>query len=134
MNNKKKKNNDFVIVIIVLIFVYFIYSIFTGNDGTFTSTIRSVFDNTKDDFTIVASYDYKDRIIFFIYSSAPKNAYNNLHSKEKFLGYIFIGLGLLEGGAYAHTFLGCICCVLLRSGDVHRVLGFFGQRSLRRKQ
>ena len=60
MNNKKKKNNDFVIVIIVLIFVYFIYSIFTGNDGTFTSTIRSVFDNTKDDFTIVASYDYKD--------------------------------------------------------------------------
>ena len=60
VNNNKKKSNDFVIVIIVLIFVYFIYSIFTGNDGTFTSTIRSVFDNTKDDFTIVASYDYKD--------------------------------------------------------------------------
>ena len=60
MDNKKKKNNDFVIVIIVLIFVYFIYSIFTGNDGTFTSTIRSVFDNTKDDFTIISSYDNKD--------------------------------------------------------------------------
>ena len=35
MDNKKKKNNDFVIVIIVLIFVYFLYSIFTGHDGSF---------------------------------------------------------------------------------------------------
>ena len=60
MNNNKKKSNDFVIVIIVLIFVYFIYSIFTGRDGSFSSTIRNVFDNTKDDFNIVASYDYKD--------------------------------------------------------------------------
>ena len=60
MNKNKKKNNDVVIVIIVLIFVYFLYSIFTGNDGTFSSTIRSVFDNTKDDFNIIASYDYKD--------------------------------------------------------------------------
>ena len=40
--------------------------------------------------------------------------------------YILIGLGLLlEGGAYAHTFLGCNRCVLLRSGDVLELLGFF---------
>ena len=31
---------------------------------------------------------------------------------------------LLEGGAYAHTFLGCNRCVLLRSGDALELLGF----------
>lgn len=60
MDIKKKKGNDLVSVIIVLLIVYFIYCIFSGNNGTFTSTIRSVFDNTKDDFNIVVSYDYKD--------------------------------------------------------------------------
>ena len=48
----------------------------------------------------------------------------NLQTDSSFLGYFEYGLGLLlEGGAYAHTFLGCICCVLLRSGDVMELFG-----------
>ena len=55
---KQKKSNDLLTIIIVLVVVYFIYSFLSGGSNSFGGTIRSVFDNAEDDFTIAASYDY----------------------------------------------------------------------------
>ena len=55
----EKKNHDLLIIIVVLVAVYLIYSLVINGSSSFSKTIRNVFDNTQDDFNIIASYEYK---------------------------------------------------------------------------